>query len=63
VSVGMGDVEASHSGLVRPPAKRVGDSYPLEGSNPSASATWPSLRPEQFGSLGHSTRDISPVSL
>ena len=31
--------EGSHSGLVRPPAKRLGDESPLMGSNPIPSAS------------------------
>ncbi len=31
-------MEGSHSGLVRPPAKRLGDESPLMGSNPIPSA-------------------------
>ena len=32
-------MEGSHRGLVRPPAKRLGDESPLMGSNPIPSAT------------------------
>ena len=31
-------MEGSHRGLVRPPAKRLGDESPLMGSNPIPSA-------------------------
>ena len=34
----MTNLEGSHRGLVRPPAKRLGDESPLMGSNPIPSA-------------------------
>ena len=34
------EMEGSHSGLVRPPAKRLGEEIPLMGSNPIPSADY-----------------------